>query len=131
MLLSSLFIWNMRLFCRRMCLKLVLLGSNCFLSTSFRKQGYPFSPRYYCDLLVNCTDHFFLKRVLCNSAKMSHGQRFYISVDYGKGDWFCYPPHPTPCLIFSDKKLVLKRNRRGDRILFMCVMFRHLVPLLW
>ncbi len=42
-----------------MCLQLVLLGSNCFLWTSFRKQGYPFSPCCYCDLLVNCTNHFF------------------------------------------------------------------------
>ena len=30
----SLITWNMLLFCRRMCLQLVLLGSNCFLSTS-------------------------------------------------------------------------------------------------
>ena len=81
----SLIIWNMLLFCRRMCLQLVLLGSNCFLSTSFCKQGYPFSPRCYCDLLVNCTNHFFLKSVLCSSAKMSHEQHFYISVGLRKG----------------------------------------------
>ena len=38
----SLFTWNMLIFCRRMCLQLVLLGSNCFLFTSFCKQGNPF-----------------------------------------------------------------------------------------
>ena len=47
----------MHIFCHRMCHQL-LLASNCFLSTSFCKQGYPFSPRCYCDLLVNCTNHF-------------------------------------------------------------------------
>ena len=35
--------------------------------------------------LVNCTNHFFLKSVLCSSAKMSHGQRFYISMGLQKG----------------------------------------------
>ena len=127
----SLITWNMLLFCRRMCLQLVLLGNNCFLLTSFCRQGYPFSPCCYCDLLVNCTNNFFLKSVLCSCTKMSHGQRLYISVRLHKGRLILlYPPHPTPCLIFSNKKLVLKRDRRGDRLLFMYVMFHHLVPLL-
>src|SRR5512132_3170908 len=99
----SLITWNMLIFCRCMCLLLMVLGSNCFLSTSFCKQGYPFSPRCYCDLLVNCTNHFFLKSVLCSSTKMSHGQRLYISVRLHKGRLvLLYPPHPTPSLIFSN-----------------------------
>ena len=65
----------MLLFCRRMCHQL-LLASTCFLSTSFLQTGLSISPRCYCDLLVNCTNHFFLKSVLCSSANMSHGQRF-------------------------------------------------------
>ena len=126
----SLITWNMLLFCWRMCLQLVLLGSNCFISNSFCKQGYPFSPCCYCALLVNCTNHFFL-RVFCAVPPKCHtGNVFTFLWDCGKGDWFCYPPHPTPCLIFYNKKLVLKRDRRGDRLLFMCVMFHHLVPLL-
>ena len=79
MLLSSLRTRNMLLFCRRMCHQL-LLASNCFLSTSFLQTGLSISPRSYCDLLVNCTNHFFLKSVLCSSAKMSHGQHLYISL---------------------------------------------------
>ena len=47
----------MLLFCRRMCHQL-LLASNCFLSTSFLQTGLSISPRCYCDLLVNCTNHF-------------------------------------------------------------------------
>ena len=81
----SLITWNMLLFCRRMCLQLMLFTSNCFLSTSFLQTGLAISPRCYCDLLVNCTNHFFLKSVFCSSAKMSHGQRFYISVGLQKG----------------------------------------------
>src|SRR3954469_13894992 len=71
----------MLLFCRRMCHQL-LLASNCFLSTSFLQTGLSISPRCYCDLLVNCTNHFFLKSVLCSCTKMSHGQRLYISIRF-------------------------------------------------
>ena len=99
----SLITWNMLLFCRCMCLQLVLFASNCFLSTSFLQTGLSISPRCYCDLLVNCTNHFFIKSVLCSSTKMSHGQHFTFLWDCRKGDWFCYPPHPTLCLIFSDR----------------------------
>src|SRR5215216_6354039 len=74
----------MLLFCRRMCHQL-LLASNCFLYTPFLQTGLSISPRCYCDLLVNCTNHFFLKSVLCSFAEMSHGQRFYISVGLHKG----------------------------------------------
>ena len=126
----SLFTWNMLLFCRRMCLQLVLLGSNCFLSTSFCKQGYPCSPRCYCDLLVNCTNHFFLKCVLCSSAKMSHGQRFYISVGLWKGRLVLLSSSPNSELNILQQVVSPKERSRGDRLLFVCVMFHHLVPLL-
>ena len=120
MLLSSLRARNMLLFCRRMCHQL-LLASNCFLST-----------RCYCDLLVNCTNHFFLKSVLCSCTKMSHGQRLYISVRLHKGRLvLLYPPHPTPSLIFSNYLLnllqlvSLKRDCKGDRLLFVCLLFHQ------
>src|SRR6266516_1443571 len=73
----------MLLCCRRMCHQL-LLASNCFLSTSFLQTALSISPRCYCNLLVNCTNHFFLKSVLCSSTKMSHGQHLYISVGLQK-----------------------------------------------
>ena len=84
----SLITWNMLLFCPCMCLELVLFASNCFLATYFSQTGLAISPRCYCDLLVNYTKHFFLKSVLCSSAKMSHAQRFYISVGLQKGRLF-------------------------------------------
>ena len=128
----SLFTWNMLLFCRRMCLQLMLLGSNCFLSTSFLQTGLSISPRCYCDLLVNCTNHFFLKSVLCGCTKMSHGQRLYISVRLHKGRLvLLYPPHATPSLIFSNYLLNLlklfsfKRGCKGDRLLFVCLLFHQ------
>jgi len=121
----------MLLFCRRMCHQL-LLASNCFLSTSFLQTGLSISPRCYCDLLVNCTNHFFLKSVLCSCTKMSHGQRLYISVRLHKGRLvLLYPPHPTPSLIFSNyflnllELVSLKRDCKGDRLLFVCLLFHH------
>ena len=68
----------MLLFCRGMCHQL-LLASNCFLSTSFLQTGLSISPRCYCDLLVNYTNHFFLQSVLCSCTKMSHGQHLHFS----------------------------------------------------
>ena len=126
----SLFTWNMLLFCWRMCLQLVLLGSNCFLSTSICKQGYPFSPRCYCDLLVNCTNHFFLKSVLCSSTKMSHGQRFHISLGLQKGRLVLLSSSSNFVPNLLQQEVSPKERSRGDRLLFMCVMFHHLVPLL-
>ena len=118
----------MLLFCRRMCHQL-LLANNCFLSTSFLQTGLSISRRCYCDLLVNCTNHFFLKSVLCSCTKMSHGQRLYISVRLHKGRLvLLYPPHPTPSLIFSNyflnllQLVSLKRDCKGDRLLFVCLL---------
>ena len=114
----------MLLFCRRMCHQL-LLASNCFLSTSFLQTGLSISPRCYCDLLVNCTNHFFLKSVLCSCTKMSHGQRLYISVRLHKGRLvLLYPPHPTlePNLL---QLVSLKRDCKGDRLLFVCLLFHQ------
>src|SRR4051812_33834331 len=73
----------------------------------FLQIGLSISPRCYCNLLVNCTNHFFLKSVLCCCTKMSHGQRLYISVRLHKGRLvLLYPPHPTPSLIFSNYLLI-------------------------
>ena len=100
----SLITWNMLLFCWRMCLQLVLSASNCFLSTSFLQTWLAISPCCYCDLLVNCTNHFFFLVVFCAVLPKCHtGNVFTFLWDCRKGDWFCYPPHPTPCLIFSNK----------------------------
>ena len=73
----------MLLFCRRMCHQL-LLASNCFLSTSFLQIGLSISPHCYCDLLVNCTNHFFLKSALCSSTSMSHRRLCLILVELHK-----------------------------------------------
>ena len=127
-LLSSLRTRNMLLFCRRMCHQL-LLASNCFLSTSFLQTGLSISPRCYCDLLVNCTNHFFLKSVLCSCTKMSHGQRLYISVRLHKGRLvLLYPPHPTPSLIFSNQ-LVLRETAKVTGF-YLCVYCFISSPLL-
>src|SRR3989337_339090 len=121
-LLSSLRTRNMLLFCRRMCHQL-LLASNFFLSTSFLQTGLSISPRCYCNLLVNCTNHFFLKSVLCSSTKMSHGQRFYISVGLHKGrlvvlsSSFNFEPN------LLQQVVSFMRDCKGDRLLFVCVCF--------
>ena len=86
--------------------------------------GISISPCCYCDLLVNCTNHFFLKSVLCSCTKMSDGQRLYISVRLHKGRLFC------PILLNNSEpnllQLVsLKRDYKGDRLLFMCLLFHQ------
>ena len=90
MLLSSLRTKNMLLFCRRMCHQL-LLASNCFLSTSFLQTGLSISPCCYCDLLVNCTNHFFL-RVFCAVLPKCHtGDVSTFHCGCTRGDLTSYP----------------------------------------
>ena len=53
---------------------------------------------------------FFL-RVFCAVPPKCHtGNVFTFPWDCRKGDWFCYPPHPTPCLIFSNKEISPKER---------------------
>ena len=113
----------MLLFCRRMCHQL-LLASNCFLSTSFLQTGLSISPRCYCDLLVNCTNHFFLKSVLCSCTKMSHGQRLHFSATAQReiGFALCYSSNSEPNLL---QLVSLKRDCKGDRLLFLCLLFHQ------
>ena len=113
----------MLLFCHRMCHQL-LLASNCFLSTSFLQTGLSISPRCYCDLLVNYTNRFF-KNVLCSCTKMSHRQRLYISVRLHKGRFgfsLSSSSNSEPNLL---QLVSLKRDCKGDRLLFVCLLFHQ------
>ena len=102
----------MLLFCRRMCHQL-LLASNCFLST-----------RCYCYLLVNCTNHFFLKSVLCSCTIISHGQRLHFSATAQREIGFALSSssNSEPNLL---QLVSLKRDRKGDRLLFVCLLFHQ------
>ena len=110
----------MLIFCRRMCHQLLLV-SNCFLSTSFLQTRLSISPRCYCDLLVNCTNHFFIKSVLWSCTKMSHGQRLYISVRLHREIGFALSSssNSEPNLL---QLVSLKRDCKGDRLLFVCLL---------
>ena len=113
----------MLLFCRRMCHQL-LLASNCFLSTSFLQTGLSISPRCYCDLLVNCTNHFFLKSVLCSCTKTSHGQHLHFSATAQREIGFALSSssNSEPNLL---QLVSLKRDCKGDRLLFVCLLFHQ------
>ena len=113
----------MLLFCHRMCHQL-LLASNCFLSTSFLQTGLSISPRCYCDLLVNCTNHFFLKSVLCSCTKMPHGQRLHFSATAQReiGSALSSSSNSEPNLL---QLVSLKRDCKGDRLLFVCLLFHQ------
>ena len=80
----SLFTWNMLLF-RRLC-----VINSCYWAVIVSCQP-PFANRAIHFHLVAIATFWwtaqitFLKSVLCSSAKMSHGQHFYISVGLQKG----------------------------------------------
>jgi hypothetical protein len=91
----------------------------------FLQTGLSISPRCYCDLLVNCTKHFFLKSVLCSSTKMSHWQHFYISMGLHKGslEFLSSSSNSQPNLL--QQVVSLKRDCKGDRLLFVCLLFHQ------
>ena len=122
----------MLVFCRRMCHQL-LLASNCFLSTSFLQIGLSISPCCYCDLLVNCTHITFFLRVFCVVVLKCHTSNVStFQCDCTKARLvLLYPPHPTLSLIFSNYLLnllqlvSLKRDYKGDELLFVCLLFHQ------